>query len=85
MVAKLKQCFYKEASEPQLVKKSVEGKPYEEGKNLPNSIEEDVGAFSLRPTYHRKQIRRILRIKKRTQKNRKLENRQKINWMEVQY
>ena len=63
MKAKLTQCFYNEASEPQLEKKSVEGIPYEEGKNLPASIAEDVGSFSLHPTYSKKQLRRIHRMK----------------------
>jgi len=62
MVEQLLQCF-QEASEPQLEKKSDEGNPYEEGKNLPASISEDVGSFSLHPTYSKKQLRRTHRLK----------------------
>ncbi len=62
MVEQLKLRFQK-ASEHQLAKKSVEENPYEEGKNLPASISEDVGSFSLHPTYSKKQMRRIHRLK----------------------
>ena len=48
---------------PEQAKKSDVGFPYEEGKHLPNSIEEDVGSFSLHPTYSKKQLRRIHRMK----------------------
>jgi hypothetical protein len=36
--------------------------PVKEGKNLPNSPEEDVGNFLLAPTYSSKQLRRINRL-----------------------
>ena len=48
---------------PEREKKSDVGFPYEEGKHLPNSIEEDVGSFSLHPTYSKKQLRKIHRMK----------------------
>jgi len=62
MVERLLQSF-QEAGEPQLEKKSVLGNPYEEGKNLPASISEDVGSFSLHPAYSKRQLRRINRLK----------------------
>ena len=40
-----------------------------EGTNLPNSVTEDVGGFSLCPTYSDKELRRIERIR-RTEANR---------------
>ena len=40
--------------------KILEGRyPVKEGAKLPNSETEDVGGFSLRPTYSAKQLRRI--------------------------
>jgi len=39
--------------------------PVKEGKNLPNSIEEDVRNFSLAPTYSSKQLRHIKRLHQR--------------------
>jgi len=42
--------------------KNPEGRhPVKEGKNLPNSVTEDVGGFSLCPTYSAKQLRAIYR------------------------
>jgi len=37
--------------------------PVKEGKNLPNSITEDVGGFSLCPSYSAKQLRTIHRFR----------------------
>jgi hypothetical protein len=36
--------------------------PVKDGINLPNSIEEDVGGFSLCPHYSKKQLRKINRV-----------------------
>ena len=52
-----------EVSQPKAAKKSDWRNPYEEGKNLPGSIEEDVVAESLYPEYNEKQIRRKRRMK----------------------
>jgi hypothetical protein len=38
--------------------------PVKDGENLPNSVTEDVGGFSLCPHYTEKQLRRINRIKR---------------------
>ena len=47
-------------------KNSVLDIPYkEEGKCLAACIEEDVGSFSLRPKYSKRQLRRMVRIKMR--------------------
>jgi hypothetical protein len=40
--------------------------PEEDGVNLPNSVTEDVRGFSLCPPYSKKQLRRINRIRSRT-------------------
>ncbi len=37
--------------------------PVKEGKNLPNSETEDVGGFSLCPSYSPKELRRIERLR----------------------
>ena len=52
-----------EVSQPKAAKKSDWRNPYEEGKNLPGSIEEDVTAESLCPEYNEKQIRTQRRMK----------------------
>ena len=52
-----------EVSQPKAAKKSDWRNPYEEGKNLPGSIEEDVTAESLCPEYNEKQIRTQKRMK----------------------
>jgi len=43
-------------------KKSDTGFPYEEGKHLPASIEEDVGSYQLCPVYSPREMRRIKRL-----------------------
>ena len=50
------------ALQPEQVKNLVGRKPVKEGKNLPMSIEEDVGNFSLHPMYSKKQLRCIRRL-----------------------
>jgi len=47
---------------PERAKNSDTGFPYKEGEHLAYSIEEDVGSFSLHPTYSKKQLRRIHRL-----------------------
>ena len=43
--------------------KNPDGKyPVKEGTNLPNSVTEDVGGFSLCPSYSAKQLRAIYRL-----------------------
>jgi hypothetical protein len=39
--------------------------PVKDDSNLPNSVTEDVGGFSLCPSYSHKQLRRINRLKRR--------------------
>jgi len=51
------------AWEPNPEKKPVVRYPVKEGRNLPNSETEDVGGFSLCPTYSEKELRRINRIR----------------------
>jgi len=63
MVSSNRTCLLLETSLPERAKKSDVGFPYKEGKHLPNSIEEDVGSFSLHPTYSKKQLRKIHRMK----------------------
>ena len=55
--------------QPKPEKKSEVGIPYEEGKILPNAPEEDIALPMLRPTYSKKQLRRIQRIKTNKRKN----------------
>ena len=54
--------------------------PVKEGKNLPNSPEEDVGNFSLAPTYSSRQLRRIKRIQMGKTKN----SRKQIRYQRVE-
>lgn len=81
-MAKLLQCFRNEVSELSAAKKLVGRKPYEEGRNLPNSISEDIGSFSLHPSYSRRQLRRVNRLKMRHSKKESRQNLQKIIHME---
>jgi len=50
------------AWEPNPENNPVGGMPVKEGRNLPNSVTEDVGGFSLCPTYSEKQLKRIERL-----------------------
>ena len=49
------------AWEPNPLTKLVKSQPVKEGKKLAASISEDVGAFSLSPTYSSRQLRTIRR------------------------
>ena len=48
-----------EVRQPEPAKKPDWRNPYEEGKNLPGSVEEDVGVYALYPQYSPKQLRTI--------------------------
>jgi hypothetical protein len=50
-----------ETEKPYLAKSQVGRYPEKEGKNLPNSIEEDIGSISLSPIYSDRQLRNIKR------------------------
>jgi len=54
------------AWEPTPEKNPVVRYPVKEGRNLPNSETEDVGGFSLAPSYSAKQLRRIDRMRIKT-------------------
>ncbi len=82
-MAKLLQCFKNEVSELSAAKKSVGRKPYEEGKSLPRSISEDIGSFSLHPSYSRRQLRRMNRLKMKYSKKESRRNVPKILQMEM--
>ncbi len=60
---KLRQCLEIETRKRSPVESPVGRIPVEEGTNLPNSVTEDVGGFSLCPTYSAKQLRRIERLR----------------------
>jgi len=68
---------------PSLEKNSVVEIPYKEGKNLPNSISEDIGSFSLHPSYSRRQLRRMNRLKMKYSKKESRRNVPKILQMEM--
>lgn len=63
-----------EVWQPKPVENLVGRIPAKEGENLPASIEEDVGSFSLCPSYSKKQLRRIhcLRMKNSGREMRRL-------------
>jgi len=60
---KLRQCLEIETGEHSPIENLVGRIPVKEGINLPNSVTEDVGGFSLCPTYSAKQLRRIERLR----------------------
>ena len=60
MIQKLTKCLLTQVRESSPRKIQV-GIPVKEGQNLPNSVTEDVGGFSLIPTYSAKQLREISR------------------------
>ena len=66
---KLQQCLEIETRKHSPVESPVGRIPVKEGTNLPSSVTEDVGGFSLCPTYSDKELRRIERIR-RTEANR---------------
>ena len=82
MKVQYQQCF-QEAKEPSLAKKSEGRNPYEEGKNLPNSVSEDIGSFSLHPSYSREQLRRMNRLKMKLSKKEARRNLHKSLRMEM--
>ena len=51
-----------EVLQSEQVNNQVGSLPVKEGQELPNSVTEDVGGFSLMPTYSAKQIRRMHRL-----------------------
>jgi hypothetical protein len=60
------QCRQKLAwKQPYPVKNQVGRYSVKDGSNLPNSITEDIGGFSLAPLYSSKQLRRITRLQGR--------------------
>ena len=69
MKYKLRQCLEIETRKHSPVESPVGRIPVKEGTNLPGSMTEDVGGFSLCPTYSDKELRRIGRIR-RTEANR---------------
>lgn len=52
-----------EVMQSEHVNNQVGSLPVKEGQELPNSVSEDVGGFSLMPTYSAKQLRRIQRLR----------------------
>lgn len=56
------QCLF-ETWQPEPTEIPVSSVLVKEGKNLPKSVTEDVGGFSLHPTYSKNQFRRIHRIR----------------------
>ena len=64
MQYKIQQCFEIETRKHFPVESPVGRIPVKEGTNLPNSVTEDVGGFSLCPTYSDKELRRIERIRR---------------------
>lgn len=61
MNSKLERCLVVGVEELSLEKSQVGRTPVKEGKNLPNSVTEDIGGFSLMPRYSAKQLREINR------------------------
>ena len=51
-----------EVLQSEQVKNQVGSLPVKEGRELPNSVTEDVGGFSLMPIYSAKQLRSIHRL-----------------------
>jgi len=58
MKAKTTQCLL-EVSQSEAVNTPVMGILVKEGLTLPNSVTEDIGGFSLAPSYSAKELRRI--------------------------
>lgn len=71
---KLRQCLEIETGEHSPVENLVGRIPVKEGTNLPNSVTEDVGGFSLCPTYSAKQLRRIERLRIRNAERNGIKN-----------
>jgi len=64
MSTKQKLCLVVEVKKLALEENPVGRAPVKEGRNLPNSVTEDVGGFSLYSTYSEKQLRRIERLRR---------------------
>lgn len=77
MKARITQCLL-ETRLPEPTEIPVWQTLVKEGKNLPNSVTEDVNGFSLMPYYSAKQLRRIGNKQKR--KNRSLAKSAKREW-----
>src|SRR2546427_12537583 len=60
---KLQQCLKIETRKHSHVESPVGRIPVKEGTNLPNSVTEDVGGFSLCPSYSPKGLRKIERLR----------------------
>ena len=58
-----------EVGQPKAAKKSDWRNPYQEGKNLPGSIEEDIGVYHLDPQYSPRQLRTIRRRQRESSRN----------------
>lgn len=56
-----KQCLVVEVQKLSLEENPVGSIPVKEGRNLPNSVTEDIGGFSLMPSYSVEQLREISR------------------------
>jgi len=67
-----------EVSQSEAVEIPVMGTLVKEGQNLPNSITEDIGGFSLAPSYSAKELRRI--NKRLKYKNRQSTKSAKKQW-----
>ncbi len=65
---RLQQCLTIETRKHSPVESPVGRTPVKEGANLPNSVTEDVGGFSLCPTYSNKDLRRIDRLRRTEEK-----------------
>jgi len=65
MKSSLKQCLVVEVQKLSLEESPVGSIPVKEGRNLPNSVTEDVGGFSLMPSYSVQQLREISRRHKK--------------------
>jgi len=63
MTYKQKNCLVLQTEKLSLEETPVGRELVEEGKNLPNSVTEDVGGFSLMPSYSTKQLRGMSRRK----------------------
>ena len=61
---KLRQCLEIETGKHSPEENPVGRHLVKEGINLPNSITEDVGGFSLCPTYSDRELRRIRRVRR---------------------
>ena len=68
MQSTLYQSLIQETRQPTSEENLVGRSPVKEGTNLPACIEEDVGSFSLSPSYSGKQLRTIHRLEMKNSK-----------------